>query len=148
MRLAGLARGRRQQEAPIDPHDIAAVAVAALTSSGHEGKIYELTGPEALTTAEMVAKISKAIDKPIQCIDTPEAAARSGMFAQGTPGVLVEAVLELMALIRGGLRRQTDEHRGRGPGPPGPRLRRVAARPRGRLPVARTPPLERLHEQP
>jgi uncharacterized protein YbjT (DUF2867 family) len=87
---------------PIDPRDIAAVAVAALTTPGHERKIYALTGPEALSTAEQVAKISTAIGKPIQAIDTPEAAARSGMLAQGMPHPLVEAVLELMALIRAG----------------------------------------------
>jgi uncharacterized protein YbjT (DUF2867 family) len=89
---------------PIDPRDIAAVAVAALTTPGHEGKIYELTGPDSLTTAEMVEKISKAIGKPIKAIDTPEAAARSGMLAQGMPHVLVEAILEMMALVRGGFR--------------------------------------------
>jgi uncharacterized protein YbjT (DUF2867 family) len=33
----------------IDVRDIAAVAVAALTSAGNEGRIYTLTGPEALT---------------------------------------------------------------------------------------------------
>lgn len=89
---------------PIDPRDIAAVAVAALTLPGHEGKIYEMTGPESLTTAEMVAKISKAIEKPLQAIDTPEAGARAGMLAQGMPLVMVEAILELMALVRGGFR--------------------------------------------
>lgn len=89
---------------PIDPRDIAAVAVAALTLPGHEGKIYEMTGPEALTTAEMVAKISKALEKPIQAVDAPEAGARSGMLAQGMPLVMVEAILELMALVRGGYR--------------------------------------------
>ncbi len=87
---------------PIDPRDIAAVAVTALTTPGHEGKIYELTGPEALSVAEQVAKISKAIDKPLQAIDTPEAAARSAMLAEGMPRELVEAVLELMAHIRAG----------------------------------------------
>jgi uncharacterized protein YbjT (DUF2867 family) len=89
---------------PIDPRDIAAVAVAALTQPGHEGKIYEMTGPESLTTAEMVAKISKALGKPIQAIDTPEAGARAGMLAQGMPHQLVEAILEMMALVRGGFR--------------------------------------------
>lgn len=87
---------------PIDPADIAAVAVAALTTPGHERKIYNLTGPEALSVEEQVARISKTIGKPIQAIDTPEAAARSGMLAQGMPHPLVEAVLELMALTRGG----------------------------------------------
>lgn len=87
---------------PIDPRDIAAVAVIALTTQGHEGKIYDLTGPEALTTAEQAATISTVIDKPIQVIDAPEAAARSGMLAEGMPREMVEAILELMAHIRAG----------------------------------------------
>lgn len=87
---------------PIDPHDIAAVAVAALTMPGHEGKIHDLTGPEALTNAALVEKIGRALGKPLQCIDAPEAAARSGMLAEGMPLVLVEAILELMALTRSG----------------------------------------------
>jgi len=63
---------------PIDPRDIAAVAVAALTKPGHEGKAYDLTGPEALTMAEQVKAISHAIGKPLAFVDVPEAAAREG----------------------------------------------------------------------
>ena len=33
----------------IDVRDIAAVAVAALTTGDHQGKAYTLTGPEALS---------------------------------------------------------------------------------------------------
>ena len=87
---------------PIDPRDIAAVAVAALTKPGHEGQIYTLTGPEALNVAEQVEKISAALGKPLQAIEAPEAAGRSGMLAEGMPRELVEALLELMALTRAG----------------------------------------------
>lgn len=44
------------KDKPIDPRDIAAVAVKALTTPGHEGKVYELTGPELLSYAEVVQK--------------------------------------------------------------------------------------------
>jgi (4-alkanoyl-5-oxo-2,5-dihydrofuran-3-yl)methyl phosphate reductase len=87
---------------PIDPRDIAAVAVTALTKPGHEGQIYTLTGPEALSAPEQVEKIGIALGKPLQAIDAPEAAARSGMLAEGMPRELVEALLELMALTRAG----------------------------------------------
>lgn len=49
----------------VDVDDIADVAVAALTQDGHEGKVYEVTGPELLTFKEAVFVISKAIDRPI-----------------------------------------------------------------------------------
>jgi uncharacterized protein YbjT (DUF2867 family) len=40
--------------------DIASVAERALTESGHEGKIYDITGPEALTHAQMAEQLSQA----------------------------------------------------------------------------------------
>jgi uncharacterized protein YbjT (DUF2867 family) len=45
----------------VDVRDIAAVAAAALTESGHSGKRYDLTGPEALTHAEMASQLSEAL---------------------------------------------------------------------------------------
>src|SRR5271157_853194 len=44
--------------ASVDVGDLAAVTVRVLTSSGHEGKIYPLTGPEALTMTEVAEKLS------------------------------------------------------------------------------------------
>jgi uncharacterized protein YbjT (DUF2867 family) len=45
----------------VDVRDLADVAVAALTTSQHDNKIYALTGPDALTFAEMAHKLSTAI---------------------------------------------------------------------------------------
>ena len=45
--------------------DIAAVAVAGLTSRDYDGASLPLTGPEALTFAEITARISAAIRKPL-----------------------------------------------------------------------------------
>jgi hypothetical protein len=42
----------------VDVRDIAAVAVAALTGSGHAGQTYEITGPEALTFFEVAARLT------------------------------------------------------------------------------------------
>ena len=44
------------KDVPIDPRDVAAVAVKVLTTPGHEGKVYELTGPELLSYTEVVQK--------------------------------------------------------------------------------------------
>jgi (4-alkanoyl-5-oxo-2,5-dihydrofuran-3-yl)methyl phosphate reductase len=87
---------------PIDPRDIAAVAVKALTTPGHEGKAYNLTGPEALSGAEQVAKISAAIGKPLTFVDVPDSVARDGMLKSGMPERLVDALMELMGIIRAG----------------------------------------------
>jgi uncharacterized protein YbjT (DUF2867 family) len=45
---------------PVDIEDIAKVAVALMRSDGHEGKVYEMTGPEALSMKEAVERISEA----------------------------------------------------------------------------------------
>jgi uncharacterized protein YbjT (DUF2867 family) len=48
-----------------DADDIADVAVAALTESGHVGQLYEVTGPRLLTFAEAVGEISRAAGRHV-----------------------------------------------------------------------------------
>ncbi|GAC1523040.1 MAG: SDR family oxidoreductase [Polyangiales bacterium] len=88
--------------ASVDPADIAAVAVKALTAPGHEGKAYTLTGPESLTAAQYAAKLSTAIGKPVKFVDVPPAAAEDGMSKLGMPKPYVSALLELMAAMKAG----------------------------------------------
>jgi uncharacterized protein YbjT (DUF2867 family) len=44
----------------------AAAAVAALTELGHEGKIYRITGPQALTYQEVAEILSDATGKKVR----------------------------------------------------------------------------------
>jgi uncharacterized protein YbjT (DUF2867 family) len=53
----------------VDMRDIGKVAVAALTETGHEGKIYDLTGLQALTHAQMVEYLSTALARQIAFVD-------------------------------------------------------------------------------
>ncbi|MCE7004241.1 NAD(P)H-binding protein [Kibdelosporangium philippinense] len=50
----------------VDIEDIADVAVAALTEPGHEGELYELSGPTALTFAEAVSEIAAASGRDVR----------------------------------------------------------------------------------
>ncbi len=50
----------------IDAEDIADVAVAALTEAGHEGQIYEVTGPRLMTFAEAVDEIARAAGRELR----------------------------------------------------------------------------------
>jgi NAD(P)H dehydrogenase (quinone) len=45
--------------------DIADAAAVVLTSEGHAGATYDMTGPEALTMAEMAAEISRATGRDV-----------------------------------------------------------------------------------
>jgi uncharacterized protein YbjT (DUF2867 family) len=55
----------------IDVRDVASVAAAALTHSEHENQTYELTGPEALTHAEMASEFSEAFGRTVKYVDVP-----------------------------------------------------------------------------
>ena len=88
--------------ASVDIGDIAEVGVAVLTTSGHEGKIYPLTGPEALSMAEVAEKLSAATGKPIRYVDVPPEEARKARLAAGLPPYLAEGLDELFAERRKG----------------------------------------------
>lgn len=55
----------------IDVEDIADVAVAALTEDGHNGEIYEVTGPRLISFAEAVAEIAAAAGREISYVTVP-----------------------------------------------------------------------------
>ncbi len=86
----------------IDTRDIAAVAVAALTQSGHAGKKYALTGGESLSNSEIAAIFSEVLGREISYVDVPEAKARQQMLDLGMPAWLVDAVMELNAIGKAG----------------------------------------------
>jgi uncharacterized protein YbjT (DUF2867 family) len=73
----------------VDVHDIAHVAAAALTEPGHEGHTYDITGPEALTYAEMAAAL------PVTLVNLSFEQAREVMTAAGFPAWNLEGVIEL-----------------------------------------------------
>ena len=88
--------------ASIDVGDIAEIAAKALTGAGHEGKIYKLTGPDALTMAEVAAKLSAATGKTIRYINVPPEDARKAQLGAGMPPYLADALFELFAERRNG----------------------------------------------
>ncbi|HEY3059643.1 MAG TPA: SDR family oxidoreductase [Chloroflexota bacterium] len=88
--------------ASIDVADIAEVAAMILTSSGHAGQIYPLTGPEALTMAEVAQQISVAIGKPVRYEAISPDDYRSANLAAGMPTYTADALVELYAERRAG----------------------------------------------
>ena len=86
--------------APISPYDIASVAAVALTCPGHEGKAYDLTGAELLSTSEQVEILSKVVGKPIDCVDIPVEVAGERAIASGLPEALVKSLAELWVQVR------------------------------------------------
>jgi uncharacterized protein YbjT (DUF2867 family) len=81
----------------VDVRDIAEVAKVVLTGGGHEGRTYELTGPESLSFHDVATTLSAVLGKPITYIDVPPEAARDSMLKAGNPEWNARAVAELMA---------------------------------------------------
>ncbi len=92
--------GGKGKVAPVDPYDIAAVAAVALTQPGHTGRAYELTGPELLTMGEMVQTIAQVLGKPLKYTNIPALAAKVWMLKSGMDKVLVNALMEMLAVLR------------------------------------------------
>jgi uncharacterized protein YbjT (DUF2867 family) len=69
----------------VDADDIADVVAAALTEPGHEGQLYELTGPRTLTLAEAAAEIGDALGKEIRYITIDAESYAAEMRAAGLP---------------------------------------------------------------
>jgi uncharacterized protein YbjT (DUF2867 family) len=78
--------------APIDVDDIARVIVALLKGGPvHEAKGYDLTGPEALTMAEIAERISQATATPVRFVPVTPQERRNALIAKGLPLHFVDA---------------------------------------------------------
>jgi uncharacterized protein YbjT (DUF2867 family) len=86
----------------IDTADISAVAARVLTTAGHEGKMYELTGPQSLRYPQVAEILSRVLGKPIKYVDVPREAAKQSMIDSGMPAWLAEAISQLMDAAREG----------------------------------------------
>lgn len=86
----------------IDADDIADVVVASLTETGHEGQIYEVTGPRLLTFAEAVEEIARATDRDLCWEETAMDDYVHGMLAEQVPEQLVSLTHYLFETVLDG----------------------------------------------
>ncbi|MDP9819327.1 NAD(P)H-binding protein [Spirilliplanes yamanashiensis] len=93
----------------VDADDIADVAVAALTSEGHDGQVYEVAGPRLLTFADVAKEISDATGRDVRYtpVSTEEYAAV--LRAQDLPMEFVDLFTKILdgrnASLTDGVRR-------------------------------------------
>lgn len=81
----------------VDVRDIVDVAAKVLTTQGHQGKRYIVTGPQSISFHEVAAALSDALGKPVQYVDVPLAAGKQAMMGMGMPEWIVDGFVELMA---------------------------------------------------
>ena len=82
--------------------DVAAAAARVLTSAGHEGATYPLTGPEALRFKDVAARVSAVFAREVGYTDQPPERARELMLASGLSRWQADGNLELFDWIRQG----------------------------------------------
>lgn len=86
----------------VHPQDIADVASKALTSRVYVGQSLPISGLQALSYAEMAAKIGTAIRKLVRFQTISDDEARQQQIAWNAPGPMVEARLSIFRAIREG----------------------------------------------
>ncbi|MCR4267720.1 NmrA family transcriptional regulator [Nitratireductor sp. ZSWI3] len=85
----------------IDADDIADVVLAALTEDGHTNRLYEVTGPRALTFAEAVDEIANAVGRPIRYRQIPVEAFVEQMRPHA-PEEMITLLVELFTVVLDG----------------------------------------------
>ena len=75
--------------------DVAAAAAGLLATAGHEGAIYQATGPASLDGSERAEIIARAANKPVTFVPVPVEQYRQGLEAAGLPPFVVDAVLSI-----------------------------------------------------
>jgi len=86
----------------VDADDIADVVAAALTEDGDAGKLYEVTGPRALTFAETAEILAEVTGRPIRYRQVPRADFVGGLTAAGLPPAMVVLLDELFTTVLDG----------------------------------------------
>jgi uncharacterized protein YbjT (DUF2867 family) len=87
------------QAAMVDCRDIGAATAAVLAGAGHEGRRYELTGPEVLTFQDAAARISDALGRKVDYVNVPMDAYRQTLARFLTNEWHLNAVLALFGEI-------------------------------------------------
>jgi len=86
----------------VDARDIGEAAAKVLSSDGHAGKIYNLTGPKGVTNAELVQLFTEATGKTITCTYISVEQLRQALIGYGMPEVEAAATAELLGVMATG----------------------------------------------
>jgi uncharacterized protein YbjT (DUF2867 family) len=86
----------------IDVEDIADVVVTALTTDGHQGRVYELTGPRLLSFTDVASEITKATGRDVRYVPVSAAEFAASAAGQGVPEEEIEGLTDLFTRILDG----------------------------------------------
>src|SRR5262245_11052058 len=81
----------------VDAQDIASVIATALTEpiERHAGRIHLVTGPDALTLAEVAETLARVLERPVRYVNLTDEQLKAGLLASGQPEWQATAMVEL-----------------------------------------------------
>ncbi len=100
---------RGAREPFVDVDDIADVVTAALTEQGHDGEVYEVTGPHLLDFPEVIAQINAATGKQVMFLEVPKPAYRAALVEAGVPNDYAGFLTELFSTVLDGRNQHTSD---------------------------------------
>jgi len=77
--------------------DVAAACAGALSTDGHVGATYNLSGPDRVTGAERAALLAQFTGQPVDYVVLSEEQLRSAMGGAGLPSFVIDAVASMQA---------------------------------------------------
>jgi uncharacterized protein YbjT (DUF2867 family) len=94
---------------PVDLVDVGRVCFLLLREGGHEGEQISVTGPEALTMAEIADCISRATGRKVRYVPISPDARRQALIAHGIPAEFADALdKQVGERLKGGIESQVD----------------------------------------
>jgi uncharacterized protein YbjT (DUF2867 family) len=91
-----------------DPVDIAAVGLLALTTDGHEGKIYTLTSEDRFSVHDLAGLLSARLDRKLAVFDGDADALRMALVEFGAPSEYATPMANYFKSVAEGRWRTTD----------------------------------------
>ena len=82
--------------------DLAAAAAGMLAGDGHNGAVYQGTGPAALSGEERAATIAAVAGKPLAFLQISAEQMHQGLDQAGLPADVVDAVLDIQGMFAAG----------------------------------------------
>jgi uncharacterized protein YbjT (DUF2867 family) len=83
--------------APIDVEDVAKAAYALLVGRGGENQAFDMTGPEALTMAEVAERISAAVGSEVRYVNVTLEERRNALLSAGIPSLMADDLTDQAA---------------------------------------------------
>jgi NAD(P)H dehydrogenase (quinone) len=88
--------------ASVSRRDCARVAAAVMTTDGHAGKTYDVTGEEALSQTELAGLLSEVSGRPVKLIQVGDRMLSFGLTRYGAPKPVARAIVAFGKAVREG----------------------------------------------